>query len=64
MIPGALIQHWLCYRRYPESRCITLFQSDEQVAALPAAKTLLGLVLRAAVAAALAGIIMQLFGIA
>jgi hypothetical protein len=28
-----MIQHWLCYRRYPESRCITLFQSDEQVAA-------------------------------
>jgi hypothetical protein len=27
MILGALIQHWLCYRRYPESRCITLFQA-------------------------------------
>jgi len=26
-IPGALIQHWLCYRRYPESRCITLFSA-------------------------------------
>jgi hypothetical protein len=33
MILGALIQHWLCYRRYPESRCITLFKSPEQVAA-------------------------------
>ena len=32
-IPGAMIQHWLCYRRYPESRCIALFESPEQVAA-------------------------------
>jgi hypothetical protein len=31
MVLGALIQHWLCYRRFPESRCITLFRSDEQV---------------------------------
>jgi hypothetical protein len=28
---GPLIEHWLCYRRYPETRCITLFQSDQQI---------------------------------
>jgi hypothetical protein len=61
---GALIQYWLCYRRYPESRCIVLLQSDKQVAAPPAAKTVLRMALRAAAMAALAGIIMKLFGIA
>jgi hypothetical protein len=30
MILGALIQHWLCYRRYPESRCIPLFRFYER----------------------------------
>jgi len=29
MILGALIQHWLCYWRYPDSRCITLFHSPD-----------------------------------
>jgi hypothetical protein len=62
MILGALIQHWLCYRWYPESRYIAPFQRDKQVADLLAAKTFLGIALRAAAMAALAGITMRLLG--
>jgi hypothetical protein len=35
-----MIQHWLCYRRYPESRCITLFiEPDEGTPAGGTVKT-------------------------
>jgi hypothetical protein len=35
MVLGALIQHWLCYQRYPESRCISLFHSPSQKLTAP-----------------------------